>query len=431
MEHEPRLEIKEEMFRIIIKPLLKNKRVSEPEYWLNFGFTGWSLGIDNEDIKLVLLIEKMCEKIFEVDEEKLRMTFADILSKQHETSVRAEQAYQNSYLEDAKDIENMFAEKLKLYKMHFENQFRLWATIPFLFLNLKDTKIVNFADVGASEKYQAIKNSKIFMTMADISDLTQGFDNQIRNSGDGHDRWEIDDDSHLILNVVDPVTGKLKKEMVLTMDDLEKLLKKCRKTLWILQVGTLIFIENNPDFIKKVKITKEIKIKEIERSAINFAAGRLLKVNEFSLDKKSKKLSLALQYVPQENSGHGKELFTSYACYDIIDRKIKVRFEFNMLDVIRKTLSHFDNYDEWHVSVKMIDENGVIIGNLEYEPEEIKKLFTDDEQSIPIPSKGVIPDKEIELILPIKVPYGTRDIASKIIDSLDLNNIDDNNAKSI
>lgn len=417
--HEPSLEIQEEFFQMFIKPFLSGKEKNIViDFWLKQGYKAWYLDMQPDDLNRVGFVIKICESLQKNNKKRLGGVLQSILESQYETNVRSEQAEYAIYDVDNKDIEKLFSAKLDLYKMLFENEYRLWATIPFFFSKIHDSKIINFVEVSGGEKYQVLKSSKIHLLWGDLLDLTIGVDNLIRNAGKGHDRWEVDDSNDLLLKNVDPATGKCKNIEKITMDKLDELIKIFRKTLWILQTGTLIFIEKNPQTIHKIGITKKLKYKEIESSAKNFAFNRRLSIEELKFDDEQKNLYIVVKYIPQKIVGAKQEILTAGKWYDVVHKKITSSYENQMLDVLIHTLGLIEERELWNVKVKMLDELGAELGVVEYTADELKKLFQGDKTHKLIPKTGLVPNYEIELIIPLKVPHGMRKSAEEWIEKI-------------
>lgn len=414
-EFGPDIAVKEELFQSYVRPfLIDNPHHSTLSFWFEQAYVGWLLGFSKKDAPLIQLIHKMCITLKNEQGDKFLEIAAGILSSQHETNYRSHQARTSLRDSEINDGEKYSSEQ-KFYKVLFENEFRLWATIPFFYLTKDNAVIVDHVAVGGSEKYHAIKLSKKTFISADLQELILGFDNQIRNAGEGHDTWEVDDDGNLILKITDPKSGKLKREMKLKPDELTKLIETARKTLWILETGFLTFYENERDFFAKLSIKKVLKLKEIEDSVRAFARERMLSLEAFTYDKEKKILAIKVKYTPQKYLGTQRQLLTAHASYDIIDKKCLTRYEYHMLDVVRMSLLKLGREQEIIVQVDMQDEDGKSLAILEYDPAELKKMFSNGEVGVPVPKKGKVPENMIEIVAPIKVPYGTRSIFEELI----------------
>jgi len=261
-----------------------------------------------------------------------------------------------------------------------------------------------------------LKSVSVPLPQGDMSKLIAGFDNQIRNAGEGHDRWDVTDRDTLILPIVDPKTGEEKKRIELSEKDLEDLTKQCRKTLWILKMGYTIFLENNEDFVQKMKSTPILKLRDIEEQVRGFADNRWFEIKKFEISEDRAQVSMAVEYRPKVIGTKTQVFFGNREAYDLIEQETFVQYEYQMLDIIKCALVLIGGSKLPRVIVEMSGEKGVAIGTVEYEQTELSKLFKEKGGlEVPIPSKGKVPDMKCRLVTFIRVPYGTRDIWEKVI----------------
>jgi len=411
---DPDIVVKQQLFDSYIRPFLIKHPTASFSYWLDQSFTGWVLGFCKKDGPLIEMIHKMCTTLLAEQPKKFSEVAAEILSMQHETNVRTRYAWVFTQNEENTTEEN-YSAKLKVYKVLFENEFRLWVTMPYFYLTRSDTTIVNHVAVGSSEKYHAIKNSRLSFVSADLQELILGFDNKIRNAGEGHDNWEVDDAGNLVLKITDPKSGEVKDEKVFTQEELDTLLKTARKTIWILETGFLTFIENQEGL--NIKSSKVLKIKEIQESVSKFALERNLLLENFEYIKENNVLNLIIKYSPQRPVGTHRQILTAHASYDIIDKKVEIPYEYQMLDVVKMSLIKIGWENGTSVKVITKDESGEVLGEVKYTSKELLKLFEDGEtRTTPIPTEGSVPDMTVEMIVPLRVPYGMREAYEPLIE---------------
>jgi hypothetical protein len=417
-------EIKERFFQSYIAPLLKDlKGTKHLPYFFHQGYMAWRLNVSKDDLKQLKFVEWLCEELKKVNEADFIEIMSSILAQQYEAGVRTEQAERNAYNSSTKKDKLMvFSDQIRLYKVFLENDFRLHATIPFVYVCKvygKKNKVTNAADfvkVAASEKYQALKDTQVTLVQGDIQKLIVGFDNQIRNAGEGHDRWEVTDQNVLVLPVVSPETGSERGQIKLTEKELDELIKQCRKTLWILKMGYSIFLENNKAFEKKLKGKSVIRSREIEESVRNFADNRWFDIKKFDIKEDKSQISMTVKYRPRVIGTKTQVFFGTAEAYDLIKQETFVEYEYQMLDIIKMALLYFDAEKLPRIAVEMFDEKDISMGIVEYEPSELSKLLKEEgELEVPKPSKGIIPDKKCRLVVFIKVPYGMRDIYEKLL----------------
>lgn len=421
---DPGPEIKEKFFRDYILPLLKNKKSPKRlQYFFHQGYLAWRLGVNTEDVRQVKFVEWLCEELRKINEAELIEVISSIISQHYEVGVRTAQAERNSYNSSAKGDKLMnFSDSVRLYKVLFENEFRLHSTIPYLYMcrvygrKHKATNAADFVNVGASEKFQALSDTRVPLPRGDISKLCVGFDNQIRNAGEGHDRWEVTDKDMLVLPIVDPKTGSEKGKVELSENELKGLIKQCRKSLWILKNGYLLFLENNEDLDLKLKDKPILKIREIEALLEQFADNRWFDLKQFEINEERTLVTLAIRYRPRVVGTKTQVFFGSGEAYDLIERERFVPYEYQMLDIVKTALRCLGSETLPKVIVKMYGEKDASLGTVEYKPVELSKLLKEEgELEIPRPSKGSVPDIKCRLVVFIKVPYGTRDTWEKLI----------------
>jgi len=421
---DPGDEIKERFFQSYIAPMLKDvKSIKHLPCFFHQGYMAWRLSVKKSDLKQVKFIEWLCEELRKINESDFIEILSSVLAQQYEVGVRTEQAERNAYNSSIKKDKLMvFSDQVRLYKVFFENDFRLYTTMPFVYVckvygrKHRVATAADFVNVAASEKYQALKNTHITLVQGDIQKFIEGFNNQIRNAGEGHDRWEVTDQNTLLLPVVSPETGSEKKRIELTEKELNDLIKQCRKTLWILKMGYMIFLENNKDFEKKLKGKSTVKSREIEESVRNFADNRWFDIKKFEIKEDKSQISMTVKYRPRITGTKTQVFFGTAEAYDLIENETFVKYEYQMLDIIKMALVYFDVKNLPKVIVEMLDEKDVSMGTVEYNPLELSKLFKEEGKlEVPKPSKGTVPNKKCRLVTFIKVPYGTRDIFEELI----------------
>lgn len=243
-----------------------------------------------------------------------------------------------------------------------------------------------------------------------------GFDNHIRNAGAGHDRWETTDNKTVILKVVDDKSGKEKKRYEFTQGQLRDILQTCRVNLWILRNGLLIFLENNPEVEAKIVSKRVYKIREIKEIAESFATNRSFLLKEFNLDNDRTLLEVSVKYDPPIIGRNEQIFFGTAEAYDIVHLEESVKYEHQMLDIVKCCLMHLDRNKIPKVTIHMFSDKDENLGTVEYEPDELEKLLIEEgDVQIPVPHKGTVPGLECKIDTPIRVPYGKGEIYEKIL----------------
>ncbi len=426
---EPKLEMKTKFFESYFHPLLKNKNPGKAaEYFLNEAYSAWRIAIYEEHLKQTKFTEYLSEESEKLGGSFFHKIVEEIMSQGYEVSVRMEEGerflFESIVRRRSKnDVKALLAAYLRFYKMIFENYFRLYSTIPYYYLGTlgvikhQATDATSFVNVGAGEKYQAIKNITNSPSQGSFPDLCKGFDNQIRNAGEGHDRWEITDEDTALLSVIDPKTGKNKKIIELSEEELKNYIDECRRTVWILRNGLFVFLQNNPNIENQISQKREFRIREIEDYAKSFADNRWFEIIGFDLNKERSNLRLRIKYSPKIVGVKGKIFFGTAAAYDLVNTTHIVPYEYQMMDIIKYILQHLDKNNLPTVEIEMKDEKDQLLGLVEYTAEELKKLFIEEgEHQIPVPQNGTVPKKECKIVVTERVPYGMGETLQKYID---------------
>jgi hypothetical protein len=433
---EPPLPVQQYLYETTIKPHLKvTPNPLHYSYLMSKAIAVMVLSIDKYEINRMLFVNWIAEQLYEKDEAFLIKALSEILQETHDTDKRSEIAENNLRLaRDSKDNESHISELIRVYKVLFENEFRLWATLPFGFVSslsnikLPDSERSNYALISASKKYHAIMEVKIATIFGSFTDLLAGFDNDIRNSGEGHDSWEISDNGSILFKIINPDTGgaKGRKEIEIKVTELDDLLNTCRRTLWSLEVGTVIFLINNPNIMAKLERSKAYKLKEIERSVQVFAEERGFYLAEFSISEDRSEIFAVLKYDPID-SGHGGQLFIGKkAAFDLVKINLKGKLVYQVLGILQMLVKcHFDKGTVQLLKVRLLDKNDAQIGYAEYVNAEIQKLYEKTcNENIPTAQIGEIPDIEIDMAVQLKVRYGTGKQFEKYLATLPKNEIE-------
>jgi len=427
---EPDLAAQSRFFESYIAPLLKdstNPGHLNPRYFYGQGWTAWRLSVDKNDLKSVKFVEWICEEMHKAHGADFEEIIAEILKNEYDASVRSEQGERNLHNSKVRGKnDQVVSDQLRLYKILFENGFKLYATIPYYYL-CQVYKIPNqvsrpadYVDIGASEKLAALRSISLPPTQGDFKDLIRGFDNKIRNAGEGHDQWRILDNDSVELKITDPKTGRHKETIIRTEKELEEDTKTCRKTKWVLAMGLTIFLTNNPEVHEQVDKKKDYTRKEIQDYAEGFADNRWFEIKDLTIAEDRSTISMIVKYSPKIVVTGGQIFFGSAEAYDIVHKKIKVEYEYQMLDIVKYILNFFDKEKLPTITVEMLDEGEKNIGIVEYRPDELKKLFIEEGKiQIPVPATGEVPKKVCEIQVPLRVPYGTGPNLQKRIDNMD------------
>lgn len=417
-------EMQSEMYDKYISPYLEEKPYPlYRSYLLNRGMLAWLINVQDEDIEKMLAISKLCNAIY-VTDEKLFTDLIDHISKEAELSnERTSSDSRIDYLIKTGNhpTEDRVNSILEVYKGLFENDFRLWGTIPFVYStivqggNISSTDIDSTVHISAGEKLKSIKSFKTSSPHEPLKPFIDGIDNVFRNTGPGHDSYEIENEK-IKLTKRDPVTGKLKgKIQEYAFVDLLETVEQCRRTLWAIETGFIVFLINNPSISKKLsETTFTHKPSSMKLNLEAFLAEKSLILK--SLDLKDDRLNLVYE-TKIDNTGKNNQLFFGNKSYSLIKCIIKANYQDIVLGSLRYLFINFfkkeDLPTELHISVYDAEKNMVI--DAYYNESSIQELTDTTSPRIPVPKKGELP-KDIGYMQfgYIKVPVGKEELYIKL-----------------
>ena len=409
--------MKEGLAEKYFKPYLKLKPDPEVQTFLfDSAWTGWCLDISAEHLRGMQFVEWMCLKLAADDKGDMGNLLVAVLEEQHDAIARVDKA--EAALRELEGApEKWLPAALEVYKVYFESEYRLWATVPYCFV----CKYYGLATapedrsaavhIGGGEKFQALKKLKVTLPQGDIKTLIAGFDNEIRNAGAGHDRWELTDSKTIVLNVRDPKTGQLKgsERIELTIQDLRELLMQCRRTIWTLKMGVVLFSVNNPAAAGAATRTKAFKNKEIESYVEAYAASRSFKLRKFTCDPEKTKVEIELQHFHSVRGTGGALLYGSGERFDLIGIEFEEAYSAQVLSVLRYMLTqYFEKAKLPDVAVKVFDLADTCIGDVEYSGAELLKLVAPGAGAIPAARRGALSPGKYAHRGEVKVPFGKR-----------------------
>lgn len=386
-------------------------------YLLDQAWTAEKIKIREEDLRNMQFLSWICRQLAEEREEKFAELSSSLLEESHDTNMRTEGAERNLYNSyGSSDNVRIYSDLNRFYKVLYENELRLWSTIPYAYIvKLKSKKYHNIDVrelilIGAGKKFRAIKNFKISTLYGDINDLVDGFSSDLRNAGEGHDSWEVMDDGKILFKLVNPYTGKERGsgQIILTNREYHDIIEKCRRSLWILKNGLIVFLVNNPSITKDAQSSKTYKIREIESHLRLFAEECGVNLEKFSADENRSLFKIEIKHRRQIVGKDGKLFIGQQAAFDIVNIKIELSYKLQSLRLIQMFVYNFYAEDNLpRIEISVFDENDALVGEAEYLPNELKKLFLPfRSENIPIPNSGDIPDRKFDVFIEHRVPYG-------------------------
>lgn len=423
---QPSMTIKQKFYSNFIEPYLKKEPTGqELTYFAEQSWYAWRLGVKKEDIKNMLFVEKMCQQLYRCEEKEFIELISFLLDETNDAQIRTHSSEKNFY--EAESTEEKFISAVRHYKIYFETQFRLWGTVPYFFackrMGLKNAGSTpgTYVKISASTKYYMLKNIQTILPDGDVKELVKGFDTELRNAGDGHDSYELTDNDTILMHVLNPKTGKPvgSKKIELTYEELDKMISLCRKSIWVLRNGLSIFLNNNPDFRKKLKSNRPIKISEIKASIESFVEDRRMCLEAFHISKDRKHVDIGLTFQPQEKERKGGELlFGNGERYDLINIRLTMQAKYQIISVLQYLVYIFKKGNTPEIFAEIFNDKKQTIAKLEYEPKELDKFFLPKkEENIPIPKVGTVPDFSLTYLGEVKVPYGLKTSAILLLKS--------------
>ncbi len=400
-----------------IEPHLKKRPSAEMyDYFHHQAWIGWVVGVNGSDIERMLFVQWICSEILKNDPNIIAGLISPIINDQHDTQVISasiERKMQRASTSD--DIEEYFIEAVGKYKTLYERQYRAWGTVPYYFAKTtyKDGKehssLEDYFQVGASAKHDILEKERaILHGPLQLNKLAEGLNRQVRNAGGGHDRYEISDDGKLVMKPVNPRTGASQSTLEFTKQEFLDLIKECEKTIWVIKMGILLFLENNPEIHSKIEIKKTIKRSEIKALIESKAKEFQLEVSQLKIHEDRNFVEMELKHKPRITGTGGQILMGNGEAYDIVHNRFEIKFRDQIFGLMQH-LMHYLGGDELPcIQIKLFDSKGECISDPTYSPEELKKLMTGkkDAGNIPSPSKGMMTEITYELVGELKVRYG-------------------------
>ncbi len=408
-------------YRQYLLPLLRRKPDSALyPVLLQQSYLAFRLGVKAFDVKRAIF----ANAIYDLVKSELPDFFAEVASlmmeNMHDVHTRRFAAEKILYSAESKDKIIRFAAMKDLYRTLFENEFRLWSTIPYTYVCRSckiGTKVERAEDslaISASTKYVALNDKTVPCPYGDIKNLLVGFDNDIRNAGGGHEDWEIDDEGMLVLKVHNPKSGALKKTITLSEDQMQGLIDDCRKTIWVLQTGLLIHLVNSGGIPKNDKTKRVYKKAEIESLLKSFSADRWFHLEKLSFTHNGKRVDVVLRHIPPMLGLRGSILLGNGQAYDIVQVRFRTKLEEQIWGILQYFLIHLPESEIPSINLTILDRNGESFANVEYSSTEMQRLNTSCHEHVkhaPTPAAGFIPPKDYYMILKLSVPAGLRQLA--------------------
>ncbi|MBU2626282.1 MAG: hypothetical protein KKG33_12055 [candidate division Zixibacteria bacterium] len=407
--------VKQKFYRDYVLPLL-NVEPADTNYgsFLEMGYMAWRLGITQSDLKRCRFVLAMCHEItmkWPIDSISLISTMMREYYKVHSRRSFGEKLYGD--YRDAENADFKAAYLLNVYKVIFENDFRLWATIPYVYaeyiLNAKTISgdLSQSVFLGASAKLKSISDSETLSRRGNLSDIVAGFDAKLRHAGAGHEDWELDDSGGIVFRVRDPRSGKLKSSINKTLSEFESDVVSCRRTIWVLHMGVIAYLNNNRVLSCEIHEQPTFKISEMRAYLEDFALDRGLRVARFECNIDRSQVSLGLCYSPNTEARGGTVRFGSGEAFDLVRIVTRSSYKNQILEVLEFLMQHFDRSRFPTVALDISDKTETVVASLVIKSNELSKVAADPGSGeMPALLVGQLPDDECVLITEHGVPLG-------------------------
>ena len=234
--------MQEVLFKDYIEPLL-SPGIDFRSYdtLLDLASKAFAYHIESREIKKAKLYQVICNEIYTKNETKNLAgdVFSLIIRNQEYGAPQKINRIISREDEGDEGILNMIEE----YKVLFEVFLRDFLTpvyiyiVPYLKNGVPQTTSQEYVNVGTDKMLQKIE---LVEGLSNIKALIENIDPRIRNSI-AHERWRILDNEKIELQ---PINSGQEEKVVLTKNELEKILNKFKKTLWSLRAGFFTYVEN-------------------------------------------------------------------------------------------------------------------------------------------------------------------------------------------
>lgn len=387
------------------KPLLSVKPSSDYyKFFLGQSELAWRYGVGDGDIKQLLFVSWICSVLWLKDQKDFLTVLTSILNEEEKARLIVTESERHYYESNDSEFEAKAKSALDHYKTIFETGLRLKATVPYFFI-CKRLGVKNevktpedFVSVSAGEKYNVIKNRTIDLVEGNLSQLVEGFDNSIRNAGGGHDGYELTDNQTIILRITDPKSGKNKGNSELSLEELKKKTDLCRKSLWILTNGLMVFLNNNPEILKKVGPWRKLKIFEVKKFLAEFSYDRWMELAKFEFNETTSLVDVELKQVNKHFGRSSGVLFSNGEKYEVVTVKDEADFEKQTLGILGYLINLLgDSYKVNLIKVKVLDVNGDSVINADYDRQHLVDTMSNGK--IPGPKRGTRTDKKYPIYL--------------------------------
>lgn len=361
------------LFKDYIEPLLSpDIKFHSYDVLLDLASRAFSYNIQSRDIQKAKLYQAICDEIYTKAESKdlIGDVFSLILKNQEHNAPQKVNRIISRKSEDDGDEEILIM--IEEYKVLFEVFLRDFLTpiyifvVPYLKKGVPQTTAQEFVNVGTDKMLQRIEEAE-GLPNAHIKTLIENIDPRIRHSI-AHERWRILDDDKIELQ---PINSGQEEKVILTKNELEKLLSEFQKTLWSLRAGFITYLENVNFNVTGAYYSGYTK-KEVEALC---ASGdeKVIEVSNFEW--KDSVLKLDLKNKKQEHNPAG-EIYTSNGCYDILACIEKVSFAdrcTGFLSGLLKYLNHGDRKEIKTITAKLTCD-GKFIGEFNFDKERLNTI---------------------------------------------------------
>lgn len=407
----PGLAIQRKLFESILLPITGEPIKQFMEYLCHQAYEAWRYKVTQDDLNNVKFIERICNELYRLHKEEFLDLMNAVMEESSSVSDILRESERRYYEADNDGSDSKLKNALDHYKTFFEAALRHWSTIPYFYavkvlgVDSKAKEATNFLRVSSGEKYQCLKARTVYLFQkGKLCDLVNGFSNQLRNAGGGHDSYEFLDDGSVKLYISNPKSGKT-KSVKMTYHEIKEHIDGARKAIWVLRNGFMTFLNKNPKVLSEVSRRKPLKLREIKAELKSDARDRLFDLKDFVYSEKQKEVTLKLE-IRKRYGGHSSEiLFGNGQRYEVITIATEVKLEeqlFGMLQLVDYLMN--DHYPLENLNLVFTNEIGTVFRST-FTKDVVRKSSKKD-KSLPKPKRGKLPVGTYDLHSPVTVPYG-------------------------
>lgn len=427
---EPSTAIKIKFFEQGIGTLLKNKyNVPGPvlDWLVDESWGLWCLNTTEQEFNRIKIIENICTDLIQKYPSEGKIILAKMLSEIPDSEIRAQTSRDQKVEEGGK--ESLSRILLSRYTAIFENEYRIWITPVFaaaILLFKANNSLKNYEDavfVSGSKKFYIIKSIKDKISYGYLNEFNTGFEIELRNSGTGHESFEVLNDGAIQLRPTNPETGEIKKggNIIITQKDIKDKIKLCEKTLLILKIGFTIFLANNIKIAAELQTLspKPLKIKSIRDNLESQCEKDWFILNSFEYLDDIGQFKVEINYTPKIYGYGGKIFFGTTEAYDLVNKEVEIKYKTYLLKCVYQItqMAQASSLIFNNLSIQINNDKKESEMLLNFDQSELIK-FLKNPKILPRPISGEYNNSTYKVIHQLRVPYGEHGLWKDFVDAL-------------